>query len=69
MRKSNRRAAVIGVATARAERNMPMTVRDVAHRTMREALRDAGISKDEIDGLAVTPPGLGGLPSGAALVV
>jgi acetyl-CoA acetyltransferase len=63
MSKSNRHAAVIGVATATAERDMPMTARDVAHRTMREALRDAGISKDDVDGLAVTPPGLGGLPS------
>ena len=63
MNKQNRRAAVVGVATAKMEKSMPMTVRDVAHRLIREAIEDAGITKDDVDGLIVTPPGMGGLPS------
>lgn len=59
----NKKAAVVGVATARAGKSMPATVRDIAHRLIREALADAGIEKSEVDGLMVTPPGLGGLPS------
>jgi len=40
-----------------------MSVREVAHRLIREAIQDAGITKDDVDGLIVTPPGMGGLPS------
>ena len=44
MDKHNRRAAVVGVATAKMEKSMPMTMRDVAHRLIREAVEDAGIT-------------------------
>jgi acetyl-CoA C-acetyltransferase len=63
MGKNDRHAAVVGVATARAHKDIPATVRDLAHRIIREAIEDAGITKDDVDGLVVTPPGLGGLPS------
>ncbi len=43
MDKQDRRAAVVGVATAKMQKDMPMTVRDVAHRLIREAIEDAGI--------------------------
>ncbi len=63
MSDGNKRVAVIGVATDKAQKSMPQTVRDVAHRLIREALDDAGVGKDDVDGLMVGPPGLGGLPS------
>lgn len=63
MSSKDKKVAVVGVATAKAEKSMPMTVRDIAHRLIREALADAGIEKDRVDGLMVGPPGLGGLPS------
>jgi len=63
MKKDNRKAAVVGVATAKMQKQMPMTVRDVAHRLIREAIEDAGITKDDVDALIVTPPGMGALPS------
>jgi acetyl-CoA acetyltransferase len=55
--------AVVGVATAKMEKNMPGTVREVARRLISEAIRDAGITKDDVDALIVTPPGTGGLPT------
>jgi acetyl-CoA acetyltransferase len=55
--------AVVGVATAKMEKNMPGTVREVAHRLISEAIKDAGITKDDVDALIVTPPGMGGLPT------
>ena len=63
MNKRKRKAAIVGVATARMEKTLPTTVRDAAHRLIREAIQDAGITRDEIDGLIVTPPGLYGPPS------
>lgn len=63
MSKDRRKAAVVGVATAKMQKQMPMTVRDVAHRLIREAIEDAGITKDDVDGIVVTPPGMGALPS------
>ena len=43
MTNGKRKAAVVGVATAKMSKQMPMTVRDVAHRLIREAIEDAGI--------------------------
>jgi acetyl-CoA C-acetyltransferase len=63
MTKNSRKAAVVGVATAKMQKNMPMTIRDVAHRLIREAIEDAGITKDDVDGLFVTPSNMGALPS------
>ncbi len=62
MNGSKRKAAVVGVATAKMVKNLPATGRAVAQRLIREAIRDAGITKDDVDGLIVTPPGLMGLP-------
>jgi len=63
MSKKNGNVAVVGVATAKAEKSLPGTIKDIAHRLIREALNDAGIEKDDADGLVVTQPGLGRMPS------
>jgi len=63
MKKSRPKAAVVGIATAKAGKDMPARTRDIAYELISEALADAGIGKDEVDGLMVGPPGLGHLPS------
>ena len=45
MSNSGGHVSVVGVATAKMQKNMPMTVRDAAQRMIREALQDAGIGK------------------------
>jgi len=63
MSGNRKHAAVVGVAAAGMGKELPGTIKDVAHRLIREALADAGIDKDRVDGLMVGPPGLGQFPS------
>lgn len=63
MSKKKKRAAVVGIAQTKVQRELDGSVKDVAHQLIREALDDAGLTLDQIDGLYTGPPGMGGLPS------
>lgn len=54
---------ILGGALTKFDRNLPGTIREVTYRVFRDALKDAGLQKEDIQGLYLTPPGLAGPPS------
>lgn len=56
------RAAVVGVAMTPVVRNEERTAREVSFRIVQDALADAGLRKDDIDGVVVTPPWFSATP-------
>lgn len=57
------KAAIVGVAQTPIYKEFPNSVLDVALDVIGRALKDAGLRKDDIDSLVVSPSTLGGPPS------
>jgi len=57
------RVRVLGGVYTKFQKNLPKSIREVTFEVFKEALKDAEIQKEDIDGLYVTPPGLAGPPS------
>lgn len=63
MGKKFQPVSVLGVAMTKVTKSPEKTIKEMAYDVFHNALKDAGISKDDIDGLYVTPPNFPGPPS------
>lgn len=55
--------SILGVSMTEVTKTPQKTIKEIAFDVFNNALKDAGITKDEIDGLYVTPPNFPGPPS------
>jgi acetyl-CoA acetyltransferase len=63
MKRKKGSAVIAGVAMTKVTRELTRPFRDIAFDVVSRALEDAGIQKEDVDGLFVTPPGFAGPPS------
>lgn len=57
------RVKVLGGYMTPFRRNLTGSIREVTFEVFKNALKDSGVSKEDVDGLYITPPGLAGPPS------
>lgn len=63
LKEHKKKAAVSGVAQTPVTRDLKGTIKDVANAVITEALADAGVTKEAVDGFYVSPAGLSGPPA------
>jgi len=59
---SNKNVAVAGISVSPVTKNLEIPIKDLAFKMVKEALADARIPKEELDGFFVTNPGMAGPP-------
>ncbi|UCD84534.1 MAG: thiolase family protein [Deltaproteobacteria bacterium] len=59
---SNKNVAIAGISTSRVTKNFETSIKDLSFKIVKEALANAQIPKEDVDGFFVTNPGMAGHP-------